>query len=91
MFNADPKDPDATLDYHLDWTDWLTDVSSTILTSVWVLPEDIVEEGSTVSGNKTTVIVSGGVVGNRYQITNRITTANGLGDDRSIRFKISER
>lgn len=85
------KDPDATLDYSVDWSAQLDD-GDTITASSW--PE--VDDGITVDSHEHTdtaavVWVSGGTAGTTYALTNRITTAGGRIDDRTIRLKIKER
>lgn len=84
----EPKDPDAVLDYAIDWSDWLD--GDTIATSQWVMPSGIVLD----SDSKTTLIatawVSGGTADNTYTLTNRITTAAGRTQDRSIKVPVCE-
>ncbi len=79
------KDPDARLDYAVDWSAWLNS-GATITTSVWVLPAGITEVSSGLqnSATKAVVTVSGGTIGNRYALVNRINTSDGLTDDRTI-------
>lgn len=86
------KDPDAVLDYTVDWSDWLA-TGEEIASSSWVNPD-----GFTVntSSNTTTVAVvwlSGGVAGRTYRMTNRITTDStpARTDDRTITIKVAER
>lgn len=90
------KDPDAYLDYSVDWSDWLVG-NDTIASSAWTI--------STVSGDtaplatdndlstttKATIWLSGGTTGYIYTVTNEITTASGLIDDRSFRIFVREK
>lgn len=83
------KDPNATLDYTLDWSAWLD--GDTISTSAWnasptgaTLPQD--DNDATT----TTVWVADGVVGTKYNLTNHITTAGGRANDRTIAVLIKE-
>jgi len=84
------KDPNAKLDYGWDWSEWLNGdniVSSTFTAS----SPDINIVSSTNSSFDTTVWLSGGVVGQKYTITNHIVTAAGREDDRSFDVKIQNR
>jgi hypothetical protein len=74
----------AISDYPIDWSDWLG--TDTILTSVWVLPDDLTLVASSITNaNKATVArISGGVDGCQYTVKNQITTAIGLADERQI-------
>jgi hypothetical protein len=78
------KDPDATLDFSIDWSAWLAKVSDTIQASEWVVPSGIALTNETFSSTKAIVWVSGGELGRRYELTNRITTSGGRIEDQSI-------
>lgn len=83
------KDPDAILDYTIDWTAWLDDLSDTIASRTIVAQSGIVCDSSTISGKKVIMWLSGGSkVGNTYQVTCRIVTTSGRTDDRSIYVQI---
>jgi len=87
-----PKDPDATLDYQIDWSDWLADGES-IVTSEWVvLGATLVDEGSTAT--LSTAWISGGSVGAMISLTNRITTDSSPVariDDRTLIIKVAQK
>lgn len=91
---VDPKDPDATLDYMLNYnptTNPYLQSGETISTSSWF--SDSSEVTLSLSSNTTTtatIWVSGGNVGTTYTITNRITTSDGRSDDRSFYLQIKE-
>jgi len=83
------KDPDSTEPFGFDWTDYLAEIgaSETISTSTWsVTPSGLtLASGSIVTGSKKTQIkASGGSVGTRYTVTNRIVTSSSYTDDRSF-------
>jgi hypothetical protein len=84
------KDPDATLDYAIDWSDWLAN-GDTIATSTWILPDGLTEETSALASPITTIWVSGGEEPQSYTLVNRITTSTGLQDDRTIILRIRSR
>ena len=81
------KDPDSTLDYGVDWSEWLDD-GDEIASSMWLSitpstsPALEYETGSEATdSNSTKIEITGGKVGVRYTVTNRITTDNGLTHD----------
>lgn len=76
------KDPNAILDFTIDWTDWLG--SDTIVTGTWIIPSGITEVSRTSTTKISTVFVSGGITGITYALTNRINTSGGRTDDRTI-------
>lgn len=83
------KDPDAILDYRVDWAVWLA--GDTIATSTWSADTGITIDSDTNTTTIATVWISGGVAGEQYQVTNHIITAMGREDDRTIRIRVSER
>lgn len=93
---ANPHDPNAVLDYGRNWAAWLG--VDTIDTSIWIIaPETegdenpVVEEASSNTATTTTLWLSGGTPGNKYAITNRITTAGERTDDRTAILTCKER
>ena len=81
------KDPDALLDYTVNWGDnWLG--TDTISTSIWTIPAGLHEVSNTFDDDEAIVWVSGGVSGQTYTMLNRITTAGGRIDDQSIYLRI---
>jgi hypothetical protein len=83
------KDPNAVLDYYVDWTRWLN--GDTIATSVWTVTAGLTVANDTHTTTAATVWLSGGTVGETYKVTNRITTTGGRTEDRSFDVKIAER
>jgi hypothetical protein len=84
------KDPDAVLDYSFDWTAYLALISDAISTSTFTASSGNINSTS-VNGAVTTAWVSGGAVGEKIMLTNRITTTGGRTDDRSVFIKIKDR
>lgn len=87
------KDPDATLDYRVDWTAWLN--GDTISSSTWIVAEvagaaGLVKSNEDNTATTTIVWLSGGTVNTRYRVTNRIVTAGGRTDDRSFGLLVGE-
>jgi len=89
MLKQFTKDPQATLDYTIDWSVWLG--TDTIATSTWIFDAGITQVSASLSGAQATVWVSGGSVGILYSVTNRITTAAGRTDERSILIRVADR
>ena len=83
------KDPQANLDYSVDWTSWLG--SDTIATSSWTIPTGLKKESESNSTKIATVWLSGGTVGQEYTVTNHIKTAAGREDECSIIIQVQER
>ena len=83
------KDPNAVLPYTIDWADWLG--SDTISSSTWTVASGITEDSTSSTTTVATILLSGGTSGTSYSVTNRITTAAGLTEDRTIRIDVIER
>jgi hypothetical protein len=88
------KDPDAALDYSVDWgAEYLAD--DALSESRWaVSPAE--DGGAEVAGERfdprsATVKVEGGVAGRLYRLTNHIVTVSGREDSRSIMLRVEKR
>jgi hypothetical protein len=85
------KDPDATLDYVWDWTDWL---GNDTISSFTITPPNIelVVEGTPTELNGViTAFLTGGVLNKSYKIVCKILTNGGRTEDRSIRLIIKQK
>lgn len=80
------KDPSAVLDYGFNWdaNNWLANISDTIATSVWAVPDGITQDSETETATTTTIWLSGGTLGQQYTIVNTITTTGGRTNQRSF-------
>lgn len=78
------KDPDALLDYKIDWSDYLAEVSDYIVSANASATAGIEIASSSKTSTAHIFYVSGGTVGLEYMITSRIWTNGGRRDDRSI-------
>lgn len=85
------KDPDATIDFPHDWSLWLASTGDTIVTSTWIVPTGLTKTDESNTTTTATVWLSGGTAGQSYEITNRIVTAQGRTDDRSIQIVVLNR
>jgi len=92
MTNLKIQDPDARLDYAIDWGPFLDGTDGdTISSAAWVdVPDElvVVDGGLDLTGRKHIAYVSGGEHGSAYQITSRITTDQGREDDLSLRIYV---
>jgi len=83
------KDPDAILDYSLDWTRWLD--GDTISTATWTVPSGLTLDSDDLDGAVATAWVSGGTVGESYDVACEVTTAAGRTVARVLRLEVVER
>lgn len=84
------KDPEAVLDYAVDWSKWLRE-GETIAASSVTATSGITVDSDTHTDTLVTVWLSGGELGVRYEVTNRITTSQGRSDDRTFRVDVAQR
>lgn len=98
--NPFTKDPQAVLDFAVDWTSWLAahDPDDTIAVSVWAfvagtdgLLVDTSPVQRTNTATRAVIWLKDGTPGTRYALTNRITTAGGRTDEWTIYVKVLER
>ena len=83
------KDPDAVLDYALNWTKWLE--GDTISTGTWTIDAGPTIASQSVSGGIVTMFLSGGVDGVSYNAKCRVVTTGGRTEDRTIQIQVKER
>jgi hypothetical protein len=75
MSNQFSKDPQATLDFKWDWSNWLA--NSEVISSVTITaPTGITVSNQSNTTNTVTVWLSGGTAGVNYDVTCKITTSN---------------
>lgn len=71
------KDPDSIENFTVPWTRRLL-TGVTISTSQFIVPSGLTVVGSaTISGQDTTAKISGGTLGQIYEVENRVTTSDG--------------
>lgn len=78
------KDPNAVLDYALDWAPYLG--TDTILTSIWTVDGDVTITQEGLVSPFTQVWVGGGTAGTLADLTNHVVTQQGREDDGTIRL-----
>jgi hypothetical protein len=88
------KDPQARIDYAIDWSAAYLD-GQAVAQSIWtVSPNEagaISVAASSFDAQHTAVTLTGGLPGCLYRITNRITLTDGQIDERSISLRVEGR
>ena len=89
------KDPDAVLDYTIDWGAEYLAAGELLAASLWSVEPDetggVSVAGSDFDASTTTAKAAGGIAGRLYSLVNRITTSAGRTDDRSILIRVENR
>ncbi|MDP3855334.1 hypothetical protein [Phenylobacterium sp.] len=87
------KDPNAVLDYQLNWDaigdSWLN--GDTISAATWTVAAGITKDSDDRTTTTTRIWLSGGTAGQTYVVSCRIMTAGGRVEDRSFRIVCAER
>lgn len=68
------KHPRAEKDYTIGWSDWLE--GDTITDSEWLVPSPLTLFSEAFTTTTATAWLSGGVMGQKYTVVNKITTAS---------------
>lgn len=89
MIGAFVKDPNSTIDFAVDWAEWLN-TGDNVSVSSWEVPSGISLSSSSVTNNVTRAFLTGGTAGIDYLITNRVTTQGGRIEDRSILVQVRQ-
>ena len=88
------KDPQARIDYAIDWSAAYLD-GHVIAASAWSVapetPDAISVVASSYDTQRTSATLSGGKAGHMYRVTNRITLTDGQSDERSISLRVEGR
>lgn len=85
------KDPDAVLDYTLDWSAWLA-AGDRITACTATAADDGVTVNTTVfTDTETTAWIEGGTAGASSDVVFHVTTDGGREDDRTITLVIKEK
>ena len=90
-----PKDPDEVLDYMVDWQDDddpCLEAGETISTSTFtIVTGTVVIDSQSNTDTTATVWLSGGAVGERCDVLNRVTTSEGRTYDHTAKLRIRSR
>lgn len=85
------KDPQAKLDYAINWSQWLNSDGDTISASTWSTESGITIETDSKTDSIATVWLSGGEAGRSYKVTNHIVTQGGRENEFSIVIVVQQR
>lgn len=87
------KDPDAELDFAVDWTAWIAagGTGEAITSVVWTVPDGITEGDKEWTPTIATIWLSGGTHGVNYIVGCRIVTELGRTDERSFVVQVRNR
>ena len=88
------KDPEAVLDYSVDWgAEYLGD--DLLADSSWSVEPDeaggVTIEGSTFDLTSTSVTAAGGIAGRMYRLANAVVLQSGRADSRSLVLRVESR
>lgn len=85
-------DPDATLDFAEDWTDWLAAAETITAHTVTADPADAVTIAAhDEDAGVVTAWLTDGTVGQVVSLTFHIVTDQGRADDRTMVIRVAER
>jgi len=88
-YNFFLKGKNSILDFSVDWTLWLGDDSLSAVE--WSVPSGITKVDESFSTTMATIWLSGGMLGNSYDLVCSITTVFGRIDSRTITIIIRDR
>jgi hypothetical protein len=81
------KDNDSIKNYTALWGTFIG--TDTIYSSTWIVPSGITKVGAdTFTDTTATIWLTGGTIGNTYEVVNRITTVGGITEDQTLIFHI---
>ena len=83
------KDPDSTLDYSVDWTNWLN--GDTIQSVVWNVSPGITIVSQGMFENQSRVWLSGGILDRTYTVQCLMTTVGGRTESYSFELHIEQK
>lgn len=87
------KDPSSTVDFSIDWSDWLA-ADEQIVSAAWNIEPSLaggLQAGQLIdAGSVRGVFVSGGSAGDRYRLTCHVVTDAGRSADRSLALRLME-
>ena len=86
------KDPDAQLDFSVDWSDWFTGEEE-IASVTWTVETGLTNVTTSYTGTTATIWLSGGKAGRSYKVACRITTDSSPArtDERTFTVSVENR
>lgn len=85
------KDPNAVLDFAVDWSKWLAEGETISAAEVTITPAGLTKDSQAIADGKVTAWLSGGVDNASYKATCHITTSQGRQDDRTFTVSVRQR
>jgi len=88
------KDPDARIDYSIDWGPAFLNGRAIAASSWSVAPAEadgIAVDTASHDPQRTAATLTGGVPGHVYRIGNRVTLSDGHSDERSLCVRVEQR
>lgn len=85
------KDPNAVLDYVIDWGENYLATGETISSVVWTVGTGITEDSVSKTDTTATIWLSGGTAGENYDIACKIVTNQSRTDERTFTVQVEQR
>ena len=86
-----PKDPGDITNWTADYAAEMTALSDTLATASWVLPSGITEVAESNTTTTSSVKISGGTAGQKYDCVNTVTTTtSGETFERTVQLTVKE-
>ncbi len=85
------KDPNAVLDYVIDWGENYLATGETISSVVWTVDTGITEDSVSKTDTTATIWLSGGTAGESYSIACKIVTNQSRTDERTFTVQVEQR
>jgi hypothetical protein len=90
-FTAPIKDPSSIERHGMDWAVWLQDGDAIASFDVFVDRAGLEIDQEALSAGLVSWRLQGGLLGQDYIVTCRITTVSSLVDERSVRYRVRNR
>lgn len=84
------KDPQDSVWYTVDWSDWL-DAGESVAGTDWTVPAGIVQDAVTATSTSSLIKLSGGTPGVTYKVACKITTSASQVVERSFLVPVKHR
>lgn len=84
------KQPIETLDYDVNYSEWITTGDNIEEASVGITPDGLTVESIFINDPKVKIWISGGENGTTYKLTITATTADGRVKQDEFRIKVKE-
>ena len=89
--NLFQKQPADKLDYDLDFSDWMaTDDTLTGAVATSSVPDELIIESVTISGQTVKVWISGGTSGTTYKVTATVTSSQGRIKELDFKIRVKD-